>query len=318
MGMLLDGSWVNDDPEMTGQGGTFQRPHSTFRAAIGDADHPAEAGRYHLFTAPTCPWAHRTLIARRIKKLEAIISVTEADQPKHQGWTFSDGIDDLQPVNGKLYLHQVYSTVVPDFTGRVTVPVLWDRKTHSIVNNESSDILRMLDSAFNDIAPASFDYYPAPLREQIDALNSTLYDTINNGVYRCGFAKSQEAYDAAFDALFSALDTLDDRLGRSRYLIGDQITECDIRLFTTLVRFDAVYVSHFKCNRNRISDFEHLGQYLRDLYQTPGFGDTVDMPQIKRGYFAEHRHINPTGIIPQGPALDFTAPHDRAQMSSAA
>ena len=317
MGMLLDGSWTDEDPRMSGTGGTFQRPQSTFRAAIGDGDHPAEPGRYHLFTAPTCPWAHRTVIVRHLKRLEGLVSLTEADQPKHQGWTFSEGIDGFQPEAGRMYLHRVYTSVDANFTGRVTVPVLWDRRSQSIVNNESSEIMRMFDSAFDGIAPETPYLCPASMEAEIDEMNAWLYEAVNNGVYRCGYAKTQEAYEQAFTTLFDALDRLDARLARQRYLMGDAITECDVRLFTTLVRFDAVYFFHFKCNRNRISDFAHLGPYLRDLYQTPGFGDTVDMPRIKRGYFAEHRHINPSGLIPLGPKLDFEAPHDRAGLTPA-
>lgn len=315
MGMLLDGSWTDEDPRMSGTGGTFQRPRSTFRAAIGDREHPAEPGRYHLFASPTCPWAQRVVIARRLKRLEGLISLTEADQPKHQGWTFSEGLDGFQPEAGRMYLHRVYTAADPGFTGRVTVPVLWDRRSESIVNNESSEILRMFDSAFDGIAPPSPDLRPAPLEAEIDEMNDWLYETVNNGVYRCGYAKTQDAYEQAFTTLFAALDRLDARLERQRYLMGDAITECDVRLFTTLVRFDAVYLVHFKCNRNRISDFAHLGPYLRDLFQTPGFGDTVDMPRIKHGYFAEHRHINPSGLVPLGPELDFEAPHDRARLT---
>ena len=315
MGMLLDGHWTEEDPRMSGTGGTFHRPQSTFRAAIGDPDHPAEPDRYHLFTSPTCPWAQRTVIARRLKRLEALISLTQADQPKHKGWTFSEGLDCFQPEAGRMYLHRVYTAADPGFTGRVTVPVLWDRRSKVIVNNESSEILRMLNTAFEGIAPASPDLCPDPLKAEIDEMNAWLYETVNNGVYRCGFAKIQEAYEQAFTTLFAALERLDARLERQRYLMGDAITECDVRLFTTLVRFDAVYLVHFKCNRHRIRDFVHLGPYLRDLYQTPGFGDTVDMPRIKHGYFAEHRHINPSGLIPLGPELDFEAPHDRARLT---
>lgn len=315
MGMLLDGRWTDEDPRMNGTGGTFQRPRSTFRASIGDSTHPPEPGRYHLFTSPTCPWAQRTVIARRLKRLEGIISLTEADRPKHQGWTFSEGLDKFQPEAGRMYLHRVYAAADPGFTGRVTVPVLWDRRSEVIVNNESSEILRMLDTAFDDIAPASPSLCPASQKAEIDEMNAWLYEAVNNGVYRCGYAKTQAAYEQAFTTLFAALDRLDARLARQRYLMGDAITVCDVRLFTTLVRFDAVYLVHFKCNRNRISDFLNLGPYLRDLYQTSGFGDTVDMPRIKHGYFAEHRHINPSGLVPLGPELNFEAPHGRASLT---
>jgi putative glutathione S-transferase len=216
-------------------------------------------------------------------------------------------------VNGFHHLHQVYSKAKPDYTGRVTVPVLWDRERATIVNNESSEIIRMLNSEFESFAGSRDDYYPRRLRAEIDAVNKIVYENINNGVYRCGFATTQDAYEQAFDALFGALDEMEARLDRSRYLVGDRITEADWRLFPTLVRFDAVYVGHFKCNLRRIEDYPNLSNYLRDLYQVPGIAETVDMDHIKRHYYTSHRHINPTGIVPKGPALDFSAPHDRAR-----
>ena len=311
MGMLLDGKWIDEDVNMTEGAGGFQRPVSTFRGFIGSADFPPEAGRYHLFTAPSCPWAHRTVIARHIKRLDPFVAWSQSDQPRHEGWAFSSGIGDLKPVDGRFHLHQLYTAADPGFTGRVTVPVLWDRKTRNIVNNESAEILRMFNTAFEDLAEPSLDLYPAALRHEIDAVNAFIYEHVNNGVYRCGFARSQEAYDQAFDKLFAGLDDTEERLGRQRYLAGSTITEADIRLFTTLVRFDTVYHGHFKCNRQRIADYPNLWNYLLDLYRTPGFGETVDMPRIKFGYYGEQPHINPTGIVPRGPVLGFTSVHDR-------
>jgi len=216
-------------------------------------------------------------------------------------------------VNGARYLREVYTKADPRYSGRVTVPVLWDRETGTIVNNESSEIIRMLNSEFEDVARRHEDYYPQPLRAEIDAVNRLVYENVNNGVYRCGFATTQEAYEDAFDALFSALDQLEARLGQSRYLAGDQLTEADWRLFPTLVRFDAVYYGHFKCNLRRLADYPNLSNYVRDLYQVPGVAETVDMAHIKRHYYASHRHINPTGIVPKGPEIDFLAPHDRSR-----
>jgi putative glutathione S-transferase len=231
-----------------------------------------------------------------------------------QGWPFGDGPGcEPDTVNGFHHLHQVYTRAKPDYTGRVSVPVLWDRKTGTIVNNESSDIIRMLNSEFDALASSREDYYPKPLRGEIDAVNDLVYPNVNNGVYRTGFATTQAAYEQAFNALFAALEQLETRLDRSRYLVGNRITEADWRLFTTLVRFDAVYYGHFKCNLRRIEDYPNLSNYLRDLYQVPGIAETVDMGHIKRHYYASHRHINPAGIVPAGPALDFTAPHDRAR-----
>ena len=232
----------------------------------------------------------------------------------NEGWPFGTGNGCIpDTVNGFHHLHQVYSKAKPDYTGRVTVPVLWDRKRATIVNNESSEIIRMLNSEFESFAGSRDDYYPRRLRAEIDAVNKVVYENINNGVYRCGFATTQEAYERAFDALFAALDEMEARLDRSRYLVGDRITEADWRLFPTLVRFDAVYVGHFKCNLRRIEDYPNLSNYLRDLFQVPGIAETVDMDHIKRHYYASHRHINPTGIVPKGPVLDFSAKHDRAR-----
>lgn len=316
MGMLLEGEWIERDLSMTEDTGAFQRPRSTFRASLGSSEFPDEPGRYHLFTAPSCPWAHRAVIARSLKQLDPFVSWSQSDRPRREGWAFSSGIDDLEPVNGVFYLHQLYAAADPRFTGRVTVPVLWDRKARTIVNNESADILRMFNSAFERCGEKSVDLYPAYLHAEIEAVNAFVYDHINNGVYRCGFAKSQDAYDRAFEKLFAGLDETETRLGRARYLVGGAITEADIRLFTTLVRFDSVYHGHFKCNRQRIADYPNLWNYLLDLHQTPGFGETVNLARIKFGYYGEQRHINPTGIVPLGPAIDFTAPHDRRRFDA--
>lgn len=315
MGMLVRGEWTEDDSSLNGKDGAFIRARSSFRHCIGEPDFPAEAGRYHLFTGGSCPWAHRTVIGREVKKLTGIITWTQADLPRIQGWSFSQGIDELQPTDGRLDLHELYTAAEADFTGRVTVPVLWDRKAKRIVNNESSEILRMFNDAFDAIAEPSIDLYPTDRREEIDAVNDFVYEHINNGVYRCGFAQSQAPYEEAFANLFKALDEIERRLGESRFLVGNTLTEADIRLFTTLVRFDVAYYVLFKCNLRRIADYPNMSNYLRDLYQTPGFGSTVDMKLIKRGYYLEAgKRINPFGIIPVGPELNFDEPHDRARL----
>ncbi|HJY50676.1 MAG TPA: glutathione S-transferase family protein, partial [Stellaceae bacterium] len=299
----------------------FLRPDSSFRGAVsqdGSSPFPAEPGRYQLVTAPSCPWAHRTVLMRKLKGLEDAIPILQSDLPKGQGWAYSRGFDDLPPVDGVFHVHQVYSAARPGFTGRATVPVLWDRETRTIVNNESSEIIRMLNSEFEEFGNAALDLYPAVLRGAIDETNAFVYDAINNGVYRCGFAKTQSAYEQSFRKLFAALDSLEQRLGRQRYLVGDRFTEADLRLFPTLVRFDAVYYSHFKCNLRRLADYHHLSNYTRDIYQMPGIADTVDIPRIKLGYYGGMRNLNPSGIIPLGPALDFSAPHDRDRLAKTA
>ncbi|UCF68195.1 MAG: glutathione S-transferase family protein [Acidobacteriota bacterium] len=306
-------------PNETDRRGSFVRQESRFRqwvTADGSSDYPAERGRYHLYVSLACPWAHRTMIFRKLKKLEDVISLSIVDPVRDErGWAFHEGFED--PVNGFRFLADAYRATEPDFDLRVTVPVLWDKQRGRIVNNESSEIIRMLNSAFDGVgADESVELYPEPLREEIDRVNSWVYDNVNNGVYRCGFATSQEAYDEAFDALFKALDKLDGRLGRQRYLVGSQLTEADWRLFTTLVRFDAVYVTHFKCNLKRIVDYENLWPYLRELYQQPGIAETVNFDHIKRHYFITHTRLNPCGIVPKGPALDFTAPHGRERLPS--
>ncbi len=318
MGMVVEGRWTEDDAHaVTGREGRFVRPDSAFRdrvSADGASGFPAEPGRYRLVTAPSCPWAHRTVMVRALKRLAAVIPLVESDRPKQQGWAYSRGFDGLEPVDGTFHVHQVYTAARPGYTGRATVPLLWDRQTRTIVNNESSEIIRMLNSAFDAWGDAALDLYPEALRAEIDAINAFVYDAVNNGVYRCGLAKSQAAYEEAFTKLFGALDELERRLGKHRWLVGDRFTEADVRLFPTLVRFDAVYHGHFKCNLRRLADYHNLSNYLREIYQMPGIADTVDFARIKAGYYQGMRHINPSGIVPLGPALDFAAPHDRARL----
>jgi putative glutathione S-transferase len=320
MGMLVDGVWHQEDPPMAGTDGSFVRPESGFRDHVtrdGSSGFKAQAGRYYLITAPSCPWAHRTVLMRKLKALKDVIPILQSDLPKGQGWAYSHGFDDLQPVDGVFHVHQIYSAARPSFTGRATVPVLWDRETHTIVNNESSEIIRMLNSEFDEFGDSSLDLYPQGLRSEIDEVNAFIYDAINNGVYRCGFAKTQHAYEESFHKIFAALDNLERRLSRQRYLVGGRFTEADLRLFPTLVRFDAVYYSHFKCNLRRLSDYHNLSNYTRDIYQIPGVAGTVDLPLIKLGYYGGMHNLNPSGIIPLGPELDFSAPHDRGRLVSA-
>lgn len=321
MGMLVNGVWHDEDPPTVGADGSFVRLESGFRDRVtrdGSSGFKAEAGRYYLVTAPSCPWAHRTVLMRKLKGLEDTIPILQSDLPKGQGWAYSRGFDDLPPVDGVFHVHQVYSAARPDFTGRATVPVLWDRETRTIVNNESSEIIRMLNSEFDEFGNAALDLYPTALRGAIDETNDFVYDAINNGVYRCGFAKTQAAYEQSFRKLFAALDSIEQRLGRQRYLVGDRFTEADLRLFPTLVRFDAVYYSHFKCNLRRLADYHNLSNYTRDIYQMPGVAESVDIPRIKLGYYGGMRNLNPSGIIPLGPELDFSAPHDRGRLAKAA
>jgi len=325
MGMLVNGIWHQEDPprealRMADDDGSFVRPESGFRDRVtrdGSSSFKAEAGRYVLVTAPSCPWAHRTVLMRKLEALESAIGILQSDLPKGEGWAYSRGLDDLEPIDGVFHVHQVYTAARPDYTGRATVPVLWDRETRTIVNNESSEIIRMLNSEFDEFGDAAVDLYPEALRSAIDPINAFTYETINDGVYRCGFARSQQAYEVSFRRLFAALDEIEQRLGRQRYLVGDRFTEADLRLFPTLVRFDAVYYSHFKCNLRRIADYHHLSNYLREIYQIPGVAETVDIPGIKLGYYGGMRNLNPGGIIPLGPALDFAAPHDRGQFAKA-
>jgi len=316
MGLLIEGRWSDRWYDTESTGGRFVRQESRFRdwiRADGSTPFAPEAGRYHLYVSLACPWAHRTLIFRKLKGLEDAISVSVVDPHMgEEGWVFGDSPGATpDPVLGAKRLHEVYTAADPRYTGRVTVPVLWDRRRGTIVSNESSEIIRMFDRELDAIGDDSVHYCPEPLRDEIDAVNAFVYPYVNNGVYRCGFATSQSAYEEAFAQLFFALDTLDARLAERRYLVGDRITEADWRLFTTLVRFDAVYVGHFKCNRQRIADYPNLAGYLRELYQVPGVADTVDFTHIKRHYYESHASINPTGIVPVGPALDLLAPAGR-------
>jgi putative glutathione S-transferase len=319
MGVLVDGVWQDRWYDTEAAAGAFVRPPSSFRNWItrdgaagptGEAGFPAAAGRYHLYVSLACPWAHRTLVFRKLKKLSDAITVSVVmPHMLAQGWEFSDDLpDDLY---GARRLYEVYLRADPRYSGRVTVPVLWDKERETIVSNESSDIIRMFNSAFDDIGDTSLDFYPEPLRAEIDAVNAVVYETVNNGVYRAGFATTQSAYEEAFRALFATLDDLEGRLDAQRFLIGDRLTEADWRLFTTLVRFDAVYYSHFKCNRRRISDYLNLSGYLRDLFQMPGVKDTVNFEHIKQHYYYSHDRINPTRIVPLGPLLILDSPHDR-------
>ncbi|MGQ3071648.1 MAG: glutathione S-transferase family protein [Ferrovibrionaceae bacterium] len=312
MGLLVDGVWHDQWYDTKHSGGRFERQASRFRHAVsadGSTPYPAASGRYHLYVALACPWAHRTLIFRHLKGLEDAIPVSVvAPLMLENGWELPPGAD---PVNGASALWQVYVKAAPDYSGRVTVPVLWDRQTGQIVSNESSEIIRMMNHGFGDLASGP-DFYPAALRPEIDRWNDLIYPTVNNGVYRAGFATTQPAYEEAFDELFATLDRLEAHLSTSRWLCGDVQTEADWRLFTTLVRFDAVYFGHFKCNRRRIVDYPALWDYLRALYQVPGIAATIDFDAIKTHYYGSHRTINPTGIVPKGPELDFTQPSRRA------
>jgi len=321
MGMLVNGTWFDDDPLPADGIGRFVRPDSIFRDWVtrdGSSGFKAEAGRYQLVTAPSCPWAHRTVLMRKLKGLDGAIPLLESDLPKGEGWAYSHGFDDLAPEGGAFHVHQVYRAARPDYTGRATVPVLWDRQTRTIVNNESSEIIRMLNREFDDFGDAALDLYPQTLRATIDAINAVVYENINNGVYHCGFARTQQAYETSFHKLFAALDEVEERLGRQRYLAGDRFTEADLRLFPTLVRFDAVYYSHFKCNLRRIADYHNLSNYMREIYHIPGVAETVDLSGIKLGYYGGMPGLNPSGIIPLGPELDFAAPHDRGDFAKAA
>ena len=329
MGLLVSGEWQDKWYDTKETDGRFVRQESKFRDWVTADGKPvegatrgfkAEPGRYHLYVSYACPWAHRTLIYRKLKKLEDVISYSVVHHfMGENGWTFvEEDCATGDTLYGKEFLHQIYTKADPEFTGRVTVPVLWDKKTETIVSNESSEIIRMLNSAFDAWGDASVDLYPAHLRREIDAINDRVYPSINNGVYRAGFATTQHAYEEAFDELFDALEEIEERLAHDRYLVGDRITEADWRLFTTLVRFDAVYYAHFKCNLKRIADFPNLSNYVRELYQVPGVAETVNMLHIKHHYYASHATINPTRIVPKGPVLELNAPHDRGRFKEAA
>jgi len=329
MGLLIDGAWLDRWYDTQSHGGRFVRESAQYRnwitpdgapGSTGEGGFPAAAGRYHLYVSLACPWAHRTLVLRVLKGLEDAIGVSVVHPHMlDNGWEYAadtsedphrfEGTGD--PVNGCRYHYQLYTLADPQYTGRVTVPLLWDRERRTIVSNESADIVRMFNAAFVGVAGNDRDFYPEDLREEIDAINAAVYERVNNGVYRAGFATTQAAYEEAFDALFEQLDALDARLGERRYLCGERITEADWRLFTTLVRFDAVYFGHFKCNQRRIADYPNLAGYLRELYQWPGVADTVDFTHIKHHYYYSHGTINPTRIVPKGPALDLERPHGR-------
>ncbi|WP_223513304.1 glutathione S-transferase family protein [Pseudomonas sp. GL-R-26] len=325
MGLLVDGRWQDKWYESS-KDGAFQREQAQRRnwltadgkpGPTGVGGFAAEPGRYHLYVSLACPWAHRTLILRKLKGLENLIDVSVVSWLMlENGWTFDQS---LGSTGDKLdhfdFMHQRYTADTADYTGRVTVPVLWDKQQKRIVNNESSEIIRMFNGAFDDLTGNDLDFYPAPLRGEIDALNERIYPAVNNGVYRAGFATSQQAYEEAFDDVFAELDHLELLLGANRYLAGEYLTEADIRLFTTLIRFDAVYYGHFKCNLRRIVDYPNLSNWLREIYQWPGVAETVDFTHIKNHYYASHRTINPTGVVPKGPAQDFTAAHDRERLS---
>ncbi|MEE9571039.1 MAG: glutathione S-transferase family protein [Gammaproteobacteria bacterium] len=324
MGLLIDGQWHDRWYDTKATEGRFVRTEAQFRSWItadgsagpsGDGGFKAEPGRYHLYVSYACPWAHRTLIYRVLKGLEDMISLSVVDWFMGEvGWTFNNA-ELPDTINNAELLHEVYTAAQKDYSGRVTVPVLWDKESGTIVSNESSEIIRMLNSAFDDVGATPGDYYPEHLRAEIDALNERIYDTVNNGVYKSGFATTQEAYEQAVTPLFDSLDWLDARLSSQRYLTGDRITEADWRLLTTLLRFDPVYVGHFKCNVRRIADYPNLSGYVRDLYQQPEVAATLRLDHIKSHYYGSHESINPTRIVPVGPVIDYSAPHDRARLS---
>lgn len=315
MGLLQQGKWVDQWYETDNSGGEFRRQDSRFRSwltpngendAFGKSGFKAEKGRYHLYVSLACPWAHRTLIFRELKQLQDYIDVTVVEPIMlENGWEMND------PLYGFDFLYQLYLKADANYEGRVTVPVLWDKQTQTIVSNESSEIIRMFNSAFNDLTGDTTDYYPKALHDTIHSMNDRVYDTINNGVYRAGFATSQLAYESAFHDLFDSLDWVEQRLTQQRYLAGNQLTEADWRLFTTLIRFDAVYFGHFKTNRQLLADYPAISGYVRELYQVPGVAETVNFKHIKTHYYASHLMINPTGVIPLGPTQSFTSPHHR-------
>ena len=328
MGLLIDGKWHDKWYDTDKTGGKFEREAARFRNWVtadgspgpdGEGGFKAESGRYHLYVSMACPWAHRTLIFRKLKGLEKHISVSVVHPDMvENGWEFRpDSEQHRDHLHGFRFMHQVYTKAAPEYSGRVTVPTLWDKKKETIASNESAEIIRMFNSAFDGLegVRTDLDFYPGELQEEIDSVNARVYDTVNNGVYKAGFATAQDKYEEAYNALFDSLDWLEERLSSQRYLVGGRLTEADWRLFTTLIRFDAVYYSHFKCNRQRISDFPALSAYIRDLYQVPGVVETVDIDQIKRHYYVSQRTINPTQIVPVGPALDFEAPHGREHLS---
>ncbi len=314
MGLLINGVWHSKVETKN-----LEQPQDSFRGWItadGESGFKAEPKRYHLYISLACPWACRTLIFLKLKKLEDIITLSIVDPfMGESGWAFSHNPGCIpDTLNNCNYLYQLYTKAKSDYTGRVSVPVLWDKKEQTIVSNESSEIIRMLNSEFNKFCDASVDFYPQNLRSEIDKINEEIFTFINAGVYKCGFATNQIDYDIAFDELFTALDAIENRLSQKRFLVGNQITEADWRLFTTLVRFDAVYYIHFKCSLRRMIDYHHLQNYLCELYQYPNIAETVNFDHIKRHYYLSHSHINPMGIIPKGPRIDLSVPHDRDTM----
>jgi putative glutathione S-transferase len=319
MGQLVDGVWHQETLAVCAEDGRFIRADSQFRdriSADGSTGFKAEMGRYHLYISLACPWAHRTLIFRHLKGLEEVISLSVVDPfMADKGWEFGDSegcIDD--PLFAAGYLHEIYTHARSDYSGRVTVPVLWDRERATIVNNESAEIIRMMNSEFAALAPQTPDFCPHDLCGEIDEINQRVYDDINNGVYRTGFAATQQAYEEAFGRLFAALDWLEEKLRTRRYLCGERLTEADWRLFATLVRFDCVYFGHFKCNLRRIADYPFLSNYLRELYQIPGIAGLCNFRHIKEHYYRSHESINPTRVVPLGPELDLLQAHDRDRL----
>ncbi len=316
MGIMVDGVWHAEEDRLSGCDGRFIRTTTSFRDSIGDQRFPAAAGRYHLYVAINCPWAHRALIMRRLKGLEDVVGLSIVRPGRtDQGWVFEPDGPYADTLLHKQALHEIYRLARAEFSGRVTVPVLFDRERATIVNNESAEIIRMFNGAFGDLAKNPYDFYPVELRGEIDELNALIFATVNNGVYRAGFAGTQEAYEEAFDALFATLDALEQRLASRRYLCGERLTEADWRLFPTLVRFDVAYVGAFKCNLRRLVDYPNLWAYTRELYQMPGIAETVDLDIYKRGYYSKSPLRNPLGIVPKGPAIDFSEPHGRERLS---
>jgi putative glutathione S-transferase len=327
MGLLIEGCWHDQWYDTSKSKGEFLRTKSQFRNWItsdgssgpsGESGFPAEAGRYHLYVSLACPWAHRTQIFRSLKSLDDIIPVSVVHPYMlDKGWVFDDWNGETgDSLYGYNCLHQLYTRADPNYSGRVTVPVMWDSERETIVSNESSEIIRMLNSAFADFTQDKTDYYPEELRDEIDSINARIYETLNNGVYRCGFSTTQKAYEEAFRELFACLEELESRLSKQRFLTGNFITESDWRLFTTLIRFDVVYYSHFKTNLRRICDYPELYAYTRDLYQQPGINKTVNFEHIKQHYYYSHETINPTRIVPEGPKMNFDEPHQRHEQFS--
>lgn len=306
MGLLQKGRWVDQWYDTKESGGEYRRQDSRFRGWIGDDEFPAERDRYHLYVSLACPWAHRTLIFRTLKQLQDVIDITVVEPLMlGNGWEVKD------PLYGFDFAYQLYLRSDENYEGRVTVPILWDKHNETIVNNESADIIRMLNTSFNSLTGNNLDFYPMSHRTEIDEVNERIYHTVNNGVYKSGFATSQQAYEKAYHELFASLDWIEDILSRQRYLVGDQITEADWRLFTTLIRFDPVYHGHFKCNRQKLIEFTNISGYLRELYQQDGVAETVDFFHIKQHYYGSHNTINPSGVVPLGPFEDFTLGHNR-------